>query len=222
MTNHIWIINNFLKTTSSALLDPQVQSILSLYLPKNATIARTELGRPYAKSNGIVPDFNIAHSHDVLLLGMSTDSVIGVDIELIKKRPQQPKIAKRFFSKEEQHEDKFYLAWTAREAFVKALGLSVFSAFKRITIQYQDDGALIGLDNNFTHHVQFFSYKSSYVGAVCRERKCSYGLPRRPRGLSAWSSVAAFVAIAGYRGQALRDPHEFNCRPNCLFLSLWA
>lgn len=174
MKNHIWIIDDFRKTTSSALLDPQVQSVLSLYLPKDSYITRTTKGRPYAKSKGgdMTPDFNIAHSQEVLLLGISTSSDIGVDIELIKKRPHQQKIAKRFFSEEEQEEGYFYLAWTAREAFAKALGLGVFSSFKRITIQYQGDGALIGLDNVFTHRVQFFYYKSGFVGAVCRDKEC--------------------------------------------------
>ena len=88
---------------------------------------RNEYGKPY------IPElpmfyFNISHSNHFLAIALSNHQV-GVDIERIK--PVNLRIAKRFFSKEEQtyvfscpknQIKRFYEIWTKKEAYVKYIG----------------------------------------------------------------------------------------------------
>ena len=83
-------------------------------------------------SLGIPVTFNITHSHEMVLLALSLERCIGVDIERIRDDVEFKKLADRFFSRQEtevlENYDKselpaaFFACWTRKEAFVKALG----------------------------------------------------------------------------------------------------
>lgn len=76
--------------------------------------------------------FNISHSADLVALAFCFDSPVGIDIESIKDSAYIERIIRRFFHPSEyaffsRLEDKqkkkvFFRSWTAREAFLKALG----------------------------------------------------------------------------------------------------
>ena len=78
-------------------------------------------------------EFNLSHSGDAVLVGVSLHSPLGVDIELVRDVPDFLTIAKRHFAPSEveellrlapeQRREGFYVTWTRKEAFVKALGL---------------------------------------------------------------------------------------------------
>jgi len=70
--------------------------------------------------------FNLSHSGDWILLGMTDATPIGVDVEQIRDRHVR-EISERFFSPAEQTrvgDDVFAMAevWTAKESFLKAIG----------------------------------------------------------------------------------------------------
>lgn len=114
-----------------------------------------EYGKP-SLSNIYGFFFNISHSGDYVLLGASNNE-IGVDIERIKKF--NPRIAQRFFRKEEyeyimapQDEEErkrlFFLYWVIKESYIKYSGKGLSQALNsfrividennRITV-YQED-----------------------------------------------------------------------------------
>jgi 4'-phosphopantetheinyl transferase len=76
--------------------------------------------------------FNLSHTGDYLLIAVSDQPQIGVDIEQIRSRPGLADIAQRCFSTQElnhwqslpenQRLALFYRLWTKKEAFVKAVG----------------------------------------------------------------------------------------------------
>jgi 4'-phosphopantetheinyl transferase len=76
--------------------------------------------------------FNLSHSGDRLLIGISAGAATGVDIEQVRERANLMKIAQRFFSAnecaalqalpEEQRLAAFYRCWTRKEAYIKAKG----------------------------------------------------------------------------------------------------
>ena len=76
-------------------------------------------GKPFLKDYADF-HFNISHSGDFLAVAFANSSV-GVDVEKI--RPVNPKIANRFFTKEEEefikNENDFFYVWTRKEAFIK-------------------------------------------------------------------------------------------------------
>lgn len=91
-------------------------------------------GKPYlaqdAGSGGI--RFNMAHSHGLALLALARDRELGVDLEWVRPLPDADQIAARFFSAAEhttfrelpkdQRQEAFYLCWTRKEAYIKAVG----------------------------------------------------------------------------------------------------
>ncbi len=94
-------------------------------------IAVTEYGKPWLPQ---LPDFHfsLSHSENMALCAVSSEPV-GCDIEA--PRDYDPKIARRFFHKDEcewlfshpqgEQRDAFFRLWTCKESFIKALGLGL-------------------------------------------------------------------------------------------------
>ena len=76
--------------------------------------------------------FNLSHSHEIIVYALTIGTPIGVDVEYPKHNIDYDGIAQRFFSINECRqlkalpvEDKktaFYNAWTRKEAYIKAVG----------------------------------------------------------------------------------------------------
>lgn len=122
---------------------------------ENIEIIRPKNGKPFLKEG---PFFNITHSHDIIVLALSFQTPIGIDIEKINTHIQFKKIIKNFFSKEDQEIvgdslEKFYELWTQKESFIKLIGKSIFS-------------------KEFKNHAKFNAlykpiYIEGFVGHVC-------------------------------------------------------
>lgn|SRR5487761_294074 len=76
--------------------------------------------------------FNLSHSHDLALYAFAEKRELGIDLELTRPDFGGEEVAKRFFSKQELTELRalppelqaqgFFICWTRKEAYVKALG----------------------------------------------------------------------------------------------------
>lgn len=112
--------------------------LLGRYLrtaPQAVAIFAGSYGRPMlaARANGL--QFNLSHSGDALLVGVTLHSPLGIDVELVRDVPDFLTIAKRHFAPSEiaelfrlapaQRCEGFYVTWTRKEAFIKALGLGL-------------------------------------------------------------------------------------------------
>ncbi|MBM6804467.1 4'-phosphopantetheinyl transferase superfamily protein, partial [Mediterraneibacter glycyrrhizinilyticus] len=102
-----------------------------LHIPLNCISIRTgNYGKPeivLGKSPHLA--FSISHSGDYVVLAFGLKRVIGVDVEQVKELPEYLELAQHFFTQEESSEIKeirhFYNYWTAKEAYVKALGVGL-------------------------------------------------------------------------------------------------
>ena len=84
-----------------------------------------ETGRP-------APSFNIAHTAGVAVAAVTNGRDVGVDVENRDRRVQARRLVDRFFAPAEAAElgklppaelpDRFFLHWTLKEAYIKALG----------------------------------------------------------------------------------------------------
>jgi 4'-phosphopantetheinyl transferase len=110
--------------------------LLGRYLmtaPDTISMVADTYGRPMLAARAGYLEFNLSHSGDAVLVGVSLHSPLGVDIELVRDVPDFLAIAKRHFAPSEvaellrlapeQRREGFYVTWTRKEAFVKALGL---------------------------------------------------------------------------------------------------
>lgn len=120
--------------------------LLGCYLhvpPASLNFARTERGKPFAVD---FPElhFNLSHSDSKWLLAVTSQALVGVDIEIIKPRTQLAGLVGRCFSTEEQaywqslpETDQlavFFDFWTRKEAFVKAVGQGIALGLDRCVI----------------------------------------------------------------------------------------
>lgn len=90
-----------------------------------------EKGKPLLSSPSRV-QFNVSHAGNFALFAFTIDCNIGVDIEKIRPIPDRHEIARRFFCIEEtkelaslpanEQERGFFLCWTRKEAYIKAIG----------------------------------------------------------------------------------------------------
>lgn len=116
-----------------------LRQILGLYLdrhPRNIAIATDAGGKPRLALNrqGSEPPimFNVSHSNGLALVAVTLMQEVGIDIEKVRSDFATEEIAARYFSAEEQAEfrslpeelrtEAFFLAWTRKEAFLKARG----------------------------------------------------------------------------------------------------
>lgn len=88
------------------------------------------------------PWFNVAHSGDYGLIGVSAEGEIGVDLQIMLPKPHCLKLAKRFFAlqeveqleglEEKERTKLFYQLWTAKEAFLKATGQGISGGLDQV------------------------------------------------------------------------------------------
>ena len=131
-----------------------LRSILSSYLKTaradlqfvNGINGKPSLAAEFAAS-GL--QFNLSHSHEMALLGVTRRHEIGVDIERIKEDYGFDEVAERFFTAKEVSElralpvhlqrQAFFKCWTSKEAFLKAKGTGLSGKLDEVEITLSDE-----------------------------------------------------------------------------------
>src|SRR5712671_5519100 len=102
--------------------------------PHELTFGTNEYGKPFVRQPGdeAALMFNMSHSEAVVLVGLTVGRPIGVDVELVRPIPGLEEIAGQHFADEERalieaagtddRERLFYICWTRKEAYWKAVG----------------------------------------------------------------------------------------------------
>ena len=129
-----------------------LRQLLGNYLdiePKDVQFEYGDRGKPLLKLNPTKPlQFNLSHSHEYALYGFTYDRLIGVDLEYLREMPDIVKIARRFFSPQEyellarvsnQARVKlFFQLWTAKEAYLKAIGTGISDSLADVNIDVDE------------------------------------------------------------------------------------
>lgn len=102
---------------------------------------------PYGKPGLAAPSelaFNLAHSHSVAVYALAMAKRIGVDVEHMRPVHERDQIVERFFSARErqtlaalpasQRDEAFFLGWTRKEAYLKALGAGMTYPLDRFSV----------------------------------------------------------------------------------------
>lgn len=95
------------------------------------SLGEGEKGKPYCRNSG-APFFNLSHSGDWVLLGMSKFGEIGVDVEVVHRDVSESVMSYGLNSEQMASlgesgdaTNRFMLYWTQKEAVIKALGLGL-------------------------------------------------------------------------------------------------
>lgn len=125
-----------------------LRTILAKYLsinPQQIKFNYSSKGKPFiANSNEHQIKFNLSHKNNYSVYAVS-QSDVGIDIEGIKSNINIEGIAQRFFSPQEyqdlcqcDHSQKleyFFQLWTAKEAYLKAIGAGLSGGLNTINLQ---------------------------------------------------------------------------------------
>lgn len=141
-----------------------LRDILAYYTkisPERISFSTGKNGKPYLAEMPI--QFNLSHSGDCLLIAVTAENEIGVDVEYVRKTQDFLALSQRFFARSEYEaileypsEDEkiaaFYQCWTRKEAFIKAtgLGLSFGLSDFEVSVDHQVDkkSALLSIKND--------------------------------------------------------------------------
>ncbi len=104
--------------------------LLSSYIgvpPHALVFEEGDYGKPSVRGTSIHHEFNVSHSGDYILIGMTTGAQCGVDIEGSRAHISEQSIGESFFCPREiqwlrQTEKGFFRLWTIKEAILKAVG----------------------------------------------------------------------------------------------------
>ena len=145
--------------------------------PIQLIIGRGSQGKPYVEG---YPEFNfnISHSGDVVAIAYG-DCQVGIDVEHIRCRENDLKVAKRCFAPGEytfitdeafevdlegvSHsvEERFFMVWTMKEAYLKYKGTGISVPMNSFQVKPYE--GIIGDENLSCHLVAI----NDYVYSVC-------------------------------------------------------
>lgn len=128
--------------------------VLSKYLnipPKTLIFEHAKYGKPFISNiqNSLNIQFNLSHSHNLILMAITRQDVVGIDVEYHAKEFSEETLISTIFSPNEQlffsdlteEEEKkkvFYRGWTRKEAYLKAQGMGLISDLKNISVDLNE------------------------------------------------------------------------------------
>ncbi|GBF81467.1 4-phosphopantetheinyl transferase [Aphanothece sacrum FPU1] len=103
-------------------------------------------------------EFNVSHSEELALYGITRDRLIGVDVEYNSPIPDAEQLAKRFFCPQEyeiirpltspEKEQTFFQLWTAKEAYLKATGEGISGGLDQIFVSLKTKPKFLALPHS--------------------------------------------------------------------------
>jgi 4'-phosphopantetheinyl transferase len=168
-----------------------VRTTLSRYAPPAPAqwaIATDRYGRPrILNQDAGVADisFNISHTEDLILLGITARSALGVDVETLRERTPSLQLADRFFSRAESHclrelapaarQSRFFDFWTLKESYIKARGQGLSIPLDRFGFHIRDRELSLRVhpelgDSAGRWRFWLLEPCAGHVAAVCAER----------------------------------------------------
>jgi 4'-phosphopantetheinyl transferase len=170
-----------------------VRTVLSRYLdlePTQWRFGTNQYGRPEIQNSAAMREglnFNVAHSHGLIVLAVTAHRSIGVDVEHITQRRVSLDIARRYFAADEvaalaalprsrQH-SRFFEYWTLKESYIKARGMGLSIPLDQFAFLFPNDRAVeLRIDPALaddSKRWQFWQFHATadYLVAVCAERR---------------------------------------------------
>ena len=136
--------------------------ILSQYLqtpPAKIAISLTPLGYPFLTPQPSVPNtwFNLTHAEGRMMLAVSSEQAVGIDLEYIHRRVEPEKLAPIVLTDNElgwlqSQPDQlvaFLQIWTAKEAALKLWGTGLQIPAKLVSLDWDRGTACVSLDAKY-------------------------------------------------------------------------
>ena len=167
------------------------RTVLSRYhavQPEDWVFSAGPRGRPQISVPRLEPalEFNIAHSGDLVMLGVTSGRTLGVDAESLTVRDHDIEGLDRYFAAEERaallslpaaaRQRRFFELWTLKESYIKARGMGLAIALDAFRFELAGDEGLrlhmrpeLG-DSSQHWRLWQLAPRPDYVAAVCAAR----------------------------------------------------
>jgi 4'-phosphopantetheinyl transferase len=155
-----------------------LRQILSQYLdltPAEIVFTYSPQGKPALEGSQL--QFNLSHSHDRAVYGISAKQPIGIDLEYIHPVPAAD-LVDRFFSPAERaifhslpidiQQAAFFHAWVQKEAYLKACGTGLNTPLDKIevSIDPRTPAAIISAPTAEIWQIQKLEINPEYAGTI--------------------------------------------------------
>lgn len=117
----------------------------------NLDLTRHDAGKPGLRGQPL--EFNLSHSGNIVLIAITHNLAVGVDVEKPRDLQDRQAIAERFFHPAEAAElaslggdaarHAFFRCWTRKEAVIKALGLGLSLPLSTFRVSVQEPARLL-------------------------------------------------------------------------------
>ena len=138
---------------------------------------KPQLARPW-KESGV--QFNMSHSHGLVVYAFTRQSEIGVDVEAVRPMPNAEALLERFFSAEEVRQWRempaerqlraFFQGWTRKEAWLKAVGSGLSFPLDEFCVTMGDPARVLSIRGDAEEAAQWWLESSEpsdgYVAAA--------------------------------------------------------
>jgi 4'-phosphopantetheinyl transferase len=137
-----------------------LRSLLGDYLgadPAAISLSYLAHGKPRLDPpwNSAGLEFNVSHSHGLAIYAFTRQTEIGVDVESIRPMPNAAALMERFFSPQEVDQWRqvpeegqlrtFFLGWTRKEAWLKALGSGLSFPLDEFCVSLDDPARVLSI-----------------------------------------------------------------------------
>lgn len=139
-------------------------------------------GKPYLKDYPQI-HFSLSHTEDIFVLAICRDHQIGIDIENTNREVDIEKMSTLMFSeddlalfkKEKLVRNPFFIAWTCKEAVLKALGGGLHLGMQHVKVRFQNDEAKLiaihGLKNESWSLFSYEVFETFRIAVACNEAR---------------------------------------------------
>jgi 4'-phosphopantetheinyl transferase len=167
------------------------RTVLSKYVdiaPSAWRFTVNDYGRPsiaaeHVGARGI--EFNLSHTDGLVVMGVTRERAIGVDVENVRTRKADIEIADRYFASEEvlalhmlsdeKQKQRFFEYWTLKESYIKARGMGLSIPLERFAFSLEDPTQIrLSIDPGLQDHAERWRFwqlrvDQDHLTALCAE-----------------------------------------------------
>jgi 4'-phosphopantetheinyl transferase len=193
-----------------------LRSVLSLYAdsvpPSSWQFEKNAYGKPTVRyPTGLSLSFNLSHTEQMVVLAVSGEGAVGVDVERTQRKSEVLDIADHYFSPRELRQlralpqalrhDRFFDLWTLKEAYIKACGMGLSIPLDHFSYLFADSGAVsIAFEAQRNDHPELWQFWQIEPGAP---HKIALALRRDRPAVAAALSVRRCEPLRHFESIAL-------------------
>ena len=190
---HQYLVTRALLRTVLSLYEPSVS-------PDQWCFDKNDYGKPFIIHPSLSAPlyFNLSHTDELIVLAVSRENTLGVDVEYRQRKNTSLSIADSFFSKKEcedlfarpeaEQRDYFLSLWTLKEAYIKARGMGLSIPLNQFSFSFPERNCVdIDIEDSQNDQQEKWSFwqmalSEKHVGALALKseyEKSSYVLTQK-------------------------------------------